>query len=58
MSDAGSDSVLRLLVKLHIPINRDSYLNLAYGGVVEENLDAETEEELRGIFAERGQLLQ
>ena len=51
------DSVLRLMVKLQIPINRDSYLNISHLGDPPE-LDAETEAELRRLFADDGSLIQ
>lgn len=56
MSDVV-DSVLRLMVKLQIPIKRDSYLNISHLGDPPE-LDAETEAELRRLFADDGSLIQ
>ena len=57
MISPATDSVLRLMVQLNIRINRESYLNVSHLGQ-EPELDAETEAELRRLFAASGEFLQ
>lgn len=51
MPQAGNeDDVVILMRKLGLPMDRQTYLELAYFGAAPEELSAEEESELPGIF--------
>ena len=52
MLQAGNDDVVSLMQKLGLPMDRETYLDLAYFGTPPEELSAEEEAELPEQFQE------